>query len=242
MWRAILVVLVVADVADADTPSYRVYATKAANVETTTVEWDDGEATFDKTSAHVVSTFVRSDKTRAHDRAYYASRPDGVYLVGRLGDSESETLTESGSIAEPAQLVLPIPFAAGNYPLKSRSKLVSSGNYLGHVDVQGELEVGGAQTVTVPAGSIDCVIVKTTATMHLVFVDPTLAKMKTYTKTTSTACYSPTIGLVRDEVETVTSTASDAKKKPNVTRSTVTTELTAFKGAPAWLVATAGVK
>ncbi len=189
-------------------PSYWIYATHVGDkLLTTTLEWEGGSEEFDGAPAEFVQQLGMREAARDHMRRYYRATADGVYSVGWIGDAEDEMVTEVGSLPDTPELLLPIPFETGKKAaIRSSSTLIADGKPAFRVDTDGEVEVGARKKASVPAGTFDCTVVRTTTTVKMTFLDPSLAGGYTLARHTSVACYAAEVGLVKQATTSETTT------------------------------------
>lgn len=227
-----------ATVAPVAPPSFWLYETRVDDkLLATTLEWEGGAEDFDGAPAEFVQQLTMRSAVRDHLRRYYRATADGVYTVGWIGDTEDEKVTEVGSVVDIPELVLPVPFETGKKAtIRSTSTLMGDGKPLFRVDTDGHVEVGVRKTASVPAGTFECVVVRTITTVKMTFLDPSLAGAYTLARHTTASCYATEVGLVKQTTSSET-TSHFKNVVPSTSRTRSVMTLAKYHVArPPWMM------
>jgi len=178
------------------------------------IVWEGGSEDFFGTPALFTESIVVTGNgtARLDERRYYKKTKDGLLYLGKRSDFEASdrstyTHTVEDTTLAPPILSLPLPFHVGaEWTAKSTAKITTKASganaretTVGSSVVSDGTNVATAlESVTVPAGSFDCIVVRGTATARTSH-EGALAANVTITKTVTTLWYAPKIGLVKSE-------------------------------------------
>ncbi|HTL37601.1 MAG TPA: hypothetical protein VL326_30935, partial [Kofleriaceae bacterium] len=209
------------------------------------IAWEGGNETFAGTTAFFIETVTISadgDK-RIDERRYMQKTSAGIVALGaRTASSVGAATSVEERVPVMVLVVLPAGLAAGakwDDTTSLRVTTTPSGGAAASSTATWHV-VGEAianESVTVPAGTFDCIVIRDTTTTQLTQKD-----VMTEELSTTTSWYAANVGLVKSTTTITTTTSSPSGADPHKTESTKTLQLRSYRvPRPPWQMSSVGL-